>query len=379
MHILILISWFLIYLLCIKACGILVARYRKNNEKNVEDENKKFDILKKELEKTIHKKELLDKKSFAFGQIYEIIKKMSEALKTEDITSIFSSFLNEYFDFSKSYLIILFQDKTSKRIKKIYEITKGSPDFDEIDVFLMDKNKLNLVDIIKDNKNAKVIDKDNNIAIPLLVEGMSTAVLLIEDLKNDQKDEIFILCSQLAMELKKVSLYESVQRLSITDGLTRIYLRRYFMDRLSEEIERSERLKLEFSVLMIDIDHFKHCNDRYGHMVGDAVLKEIASIVKSNAREIDLVARYGGEEFSLLLPETGKKGAFYVAERIRKAIEGKLIAAYDENLRLTVSIGISMYPEDAKKGKSLIEKADKAMYQSKQQGRNRIKAWEYKD
>ncbi|MCK4462704.1 MAG: GGDEF domain-containing protein [Candidatus Omnitrophica bacterium] len=196
----------------------------------------------------------------------------------------------------------------------------------------------------------------------------------LKDLKMEYREYSSILDSQLALQLKKASLYESVEKLSITDGLTEIYLRRYFIDRLSEEIERSRRLKLKFSILMVDIDHFKNCNDRYGHMVGDAVLREVASIIKSNIRQIDLAARYGGEEFTVLLPETGRDGALHVAERIRKACEDRLISAYDENLKFAVSIGISVYPEDAKDSEPLIEKADEAMYRSKQAGRNRVSA-----
>ena len=217
------------------------------------------------------------------------------------------------------------------------------------------------------DKNIKHLD-----IISLTVEKKIIAVLLIEDLKETQRENFFILASQLSMELKKASLYENVERLSITDGLTEVYLRRYFTDRLSEEVERAKRHNLKFAILMLDLDHFKKCNDTYGHMVGDVVLKETASTIKENVREIDLVARYGGEEFSILLPDTDKENALQVAERIRKAIESKTIVAYDEALKETISIGISIYPIDSQKIVDLINKADKALYRSKQNGRNRV-------
>jgi diguanylate cyclase (GGDEF)-like protein len=229
---------------------------------------------------------------------------------------------------------------------------------------LLDKKSSSLIRIYEVNKKMSGVLKRKEI--------VSVFSDFLKDLKTEYREHSSILDSQLALQLKKVSLYESVEKLSITDGLTEIYLRRYFIDRLSEEIERSRRLKLKFSILMIDIDRFKNCNDKYGHMVGDAVLREIASIIKNNVREIDLLARYGGEEFTVLLPETGRKGALHVAERIRKACEDRLISAYDENLKFTVSIGVSVYPEDAKDSEPLIEKADETMYRSKQEGRNRV-------
>ena len=249
---------------------------------------------------------------------------------------------------------------------KMFNILKIENEEIENKKKFLDKKSSTLSQIYEINKKMSRVLKRKEI--------VSVFSNFLKDLKTEYREHSSILDSQLALQLKKVSLYESVEKLSITDGLTEIYLRRYFIDRLSEEIERSRRLKLKFSILMIDIDRFKNCNDKYGHMVGDAVLREIASIIKNNVREIDLLARYGGEEFTVLLPETGRKGALHVAERIRKACEDRLISAYDENLKFTVSIGVSVYPEDAKDSEPLIEKADETMYRSKQEGRNRVSA-----
>ena len=108
-------------------------------------------------------------------------------------------------------------------------------------------------------------------------------------------------------------------------------------------IKRCEKLKYNFAFLMVDIDHFKDYNDRYGHLVGDAILKEVARTIKENIRQIDLVGRYGGEEFSVILTETDKAGARFAAERIRQAIAQKEIKVYDETLKVTISIGISIF------------------------------------
>jgi diguanylate cyclase (GGDEF)-like protein len=137
-------------------------------------------------------------------------------------------------------------------------------------------------------------------------------------------------------------------------------------------MERSKKFNYRFSCLMIDIDHFKDYNDRYGHLVGDAILKEVSKSIKENIRQIDLIGRYGGEEFSIVLTETDKEKAQFVAERIRQAIEYKSIRVYDEDLKVTVSIGICEYPADGKNARELFDKADAALYQAKQEGRNRV-------
>ena len=148
---------------------------------------------------------------------------------------------------------------------------------------------------------------------------------------------------QLALEAKKVSLYERVQTLAITDGLTNIYVRRHFLERLNEEVARSRRHHLKLSVLMIDIDHFKQCNDTYGHLVGDIILRDIVRIMKEQVRQIDLVGRYGGEEFVIALPDTNKASAGGIAERLRQSIEKHEFKAYDETITTTVSIGLATY------------------------------------
>ena len=123
---------------------------------------------------------------------------------------------------------------------------------------------------------------------------------------------------------------------------------------------------------MVDIDHFKTFNDRYGHLVGDAILRSISDRIKENIRQVDLIGRYGGEEFSVILTETDKEGALLAAERIRRAVEANDINIYDESLKISVSIGIAVFPGDAVRPETLIEKADRALYQAKQTGRNKV-------
>ncbi len=196
--------------------------------------------------------------------------------------------------------------------------------------------------------------------------------LLIRGASPEDEDKIVILAHQFALALRRVSLYQKIERVAITDNLTGVNTRRYALSRFREEIKRSSMRRIKLSFLMVDIDLFKKCNDKYGHLTGDKILREVGSIIKTNIREIDIAGRYGGEEFCIILPDTDRQGAMYVAERIRKAVEASKIRVYDAVVKVTLSIGISTFPYDGKEEETLIDKADWALYRAKKLGRNRV-------
>lgn len=169
-------------------------------------------------------------------------------------------------------------------------------------------------------------------------------------------------------------LNRRLEVLSITDGLTGVYNHRHFYTRLDEEMKRAERYGHSLSLIISDIDHFKHYNDAHGHPAGDAILKGVASCIKDNARGQDLVARYGGEEFSIILPETGKEEVVPLAERIRIRVSEQLFPGKDTQPggNLTISMGVATFPVDSKDVKGLINMADSALYRAKEGGRNRV-------
>ncbi len=170
-----------------------------------------------------------------------------------------------------------------------------------------------------------------------------------------------------------ISLHSELTRLATTDGLTGLYNHRMFQERLDEEIKRAERYRRKLFILMIDIDWFKRFNDTYGHQAGDQVLKTVGRIIKENTRSIDFAARYGGEEFVIILPDTDCKNALTVAERLRKAVEDYVLELSDgTKVKVTISIGISCYPEDSKDRDDLLKKADIALYEAKRRGKNRV-------
>ncbi|MDD5730749.1 MAG: GGDEF domain-containing protein [Candidatus Omnitrophica bacterium] len=208
--------------------------------------------------------------------------------------------------------------------------------------------------------------------LSLQMNRNSIGYLVADGLLEEDREKFHILSQQFLLGIKRAILYQKLHELAITDTLTGVFTRKHYLERLKEELDYSAKFGYPFGLLMLDIDHFKEYNDRYGHLVGDAVLREISRIIKENLRQIDLVGRYGGEEFSIILTQTDKEGAKLAAERIRSSIETQVIKAYDENLKVTLSIGVSVFPEDGKGPEVLIEKADRALYRAKEEGRNKV-------
>ena len=197
-------------------------------------------------------------------------------------------------------------------------------------------------------------------------------------------DEIRIVLQRL---LEKKRLQEKAKEadfykeLSRTDGLTQLYNHKFFHQLLTTEVSRAARYGGEVSLLMIDVDFFKVYNDNNGHPMGDAALQKVAWILSETSRDVDSVARYGGEEFAVILPETPKRGAMELAERLRARIEEADFANTDvmPQQNFTISIGVASYPEDAEVKSELVEKADQALYKAKTSGRNSVAAYQETD
>ena len=163
-----------------------------------------------------------------------------------------------------------------------------------------------------------------------------------------------------------------LHELSITDSLTGLYNRKHLMEVLTKEVARAERYQRPLAVLMIDVDHFKLCNDTWGHLAGDEVLRNIAAIFRGCLRESDCVGRYGGEEFLIILPETVADDAWRIADRIRSRLAEEDFPTDSKPVRITISGGIATFPGNGRSPESLLRSADAALYQAKNHGRNRV-------
>ena len=239
------------------------------------------------------------------------------------------------------------------------------------------------------------------VVVPLVLQGETQGLLDVSlkgghELGPDEMGLLQILAGQAAAAIVNARLYRTIEREAITDGLTGLYNHRHFHERLNQEFARAQRYGLPLSLLMLDIDDFKHFNDEFGHQLGDEVLREIGEVLAGSVREgIDLPARYGGEEFAIILPHTradgapsgtgspeaggdplppAGAGAAVVAERLRRAIADRPFAGHGgrRSAHVTVTVGVAMFAPDHQEALDLVRVADEALYAGKRGGRNRV-------
>lgn len=215
-------------------------------------------------------------------------------------------------------------------------------------------------------------------AVPMILRDEVIGVLDIESEKLNAFSErdmrmFSIFASQAAIAIENARLYNETKALSLTDSLTNIANRRHFDLILENELKRGRGYSRSVSLAMIDLDHFKQFNDRYGHPAGDRLLIAVAEKIRRTVRDTDLLARYGGEEFVIIFPETPGGSAYKVCERVRTAIENnQIVLKRYGKVGITISIGVATYPQSAQSAQELIQKADLALYRAKKLGRNRV-------
>lgn len=211
------------------------------------------------------------------------------------------------------------------------------------------------------------LERDLGVVGAIVVEGDAPGDVAPEDLRG-----LRLLAAIAAVSLEAQWEFDEVAHRARTDQLTGLPNRRYFDEQLARMLAEAERFEYSVSLVMLDIDHFKKVNDTYGHDAGDAVLKQVAGVVRERVRGIDVCARFGGEEIAVLLPNTGPGGAAGLAERLRAAIEATVVRAGGRELRVTASFGIATYPSPVSRAHDLFAAADKELYAAKAAGRNRV-------
>ena len=310
--------------------------------------------------------------------LFEIARDFSECMDFNTLAEFLLKKLRNELAFEKMQIFLTspLPEKKDSPVKVYSMLSEGVREEERV---LTDSEKQNFAAM----GHAKAMSRCGDIwYFPIFDGNELSSVFAIHGIREEDLARVEVLSAYLVLLIKKIKLYETVRELAIVDELTQVFLRHHFFERLEEELRRSIRFKLPLTVLMLDIDHFKRYNDDFGHLVGDATLKEVADLLKRNLRQVDLVGRYGGEEFIVAMPETRVANAAEVAERIRSNIARHDFQLYNVKTRVTVSQGIVVFDGETAAqiensnmknlALELIQKADEAMYRAKEEGRNRV-------
>jgi len=333
----------------------------------------------------------LEKKKIRYSSLGQVITIFNQNLALEDVGK---SIVEETFNlFGRKVSILLYLFSRENNRLELSFSKKESPKEvikekygDLFDDWVVKHNQSLLVeDVYNDfrfdpeNIRKEVSRHLGSIMIsPLITSNRFIGILRIESnsiesLNSEDLRFLSTIASLAVISLENSLLYERTEELSIRDGLTGLYLRRFLNERVKEELQFARKKNYELSILMVDVDNFKIYNDKFGHRCGDIVLTHIAELLK---KMFDtpryLISRFGGEEFVVLLPMTSKKDALVFAQKVRKDIENKVIVLRRKKTNVTVSIGVATFPEDADSWTELIHQSDSAMYKAKQMGRNKV-------
>lgn len=362
---------------------ILLVYYRKFRNQDLNNEAKKNQEILKDWEQLQHKHQSrldnlqhLEKQAASLMDLFEMARDFSECLSMELLTEqIYKKVLPEM-PFS-SFMILLDEDVSFESESQAYSITeKGATQ----EMIQFSSDEVKAMELAK--KEMRLQSDESRWIFPLYIKKDFLAYMLVEGAEQGDLAKFEVLAAHLVLQIKKIKLYGTVRDLSIVDGLTQVFVRRHFSELFEEELKRSIKHGFSMALLMLDIDHFKRYNDEFGHLVGDATLKEVAGILRDSLRKVDIVARYGGEEFIVVIPETEMRGALEIAERVRSGIARHSFKVYDVTTRVTASLGIAIFPKDCdydedrgyypELTQELINRADEALYRAKEEGRNRV-------
>ncbi|MFH0913328.1 MAG: sensor domain-containing diguanylate cyclase [Candidatus Omnitrophota bacterium] len=387
----------LLFFFLINALSVyyLLQRYSKRRQYlKIETQHfqEKINILSTENIKEGKSKSAIEEKIKRYNKLKEITEEIDRSLDLEDIgdklTSIAFSLIARdkgtcilYLLDSRTQTLSLF--KTKKEDKDLIIKAKEGVIFDFW--VLRHASPLLIEDIKKDFRfdlekiEAQHIRPVSSlISAPLISERKPMGILRLDNSSpsfytQDDLRLLMAICDLGAVALENGQLFQRTKDLAIHDELTSLFTRTYFSERLKEECARGFRQDIVFSLLMLDIDYFKNYNDKFGHTSGDIVLKNLSRNITDFFKDSDsLISRFGGEEFCIILPFVNKAKAHKMANELRKRIEKSRIVLRKQETHITVSIGVASFPEDASDANQLILKSDKAMYEAKQKGRNRV-------
>jgi len=361
---------------------------------------------------------VLENKANLIISIFESAKDLQNCDDFDKFIERLKIIIAKHFDFKVARLIILKNAANQSRLNLTIKSSATAPKNQSIDIIQMQntqnpeydgffypsnseaysiesdyhllKNKVNqeLWSLLTQHLSTLIYDKTENkyfkltpqnlthsedIFVPLVTFDILYGLLHIRKHNGFNKFEIDcleILARRGSQIYRNIELFNNINELIVYDGLTKLFVHKYFKKKLEDEFDRAKITDAPFSLLLLDIDHFKIINDTYGHQAGDEVLKNAAVIFSHSIRTVDFAARYGGDEFAIILPHTDKSGATILATRIRERIKNSTVKFHDKELKITISIGVAAFDKAMNSPEKLMDCADKALYASKHKGRD---------
>jgi len=294
-----------------------------------------------------------------YTHLFGLAQEINENVELDKILKEFYVKIVSYLGENRIFYIFLVTYK-KKDIINIIEYPKYKDIKDFVEKYLTEKENI-------------MVLENSNLLFYEIYSDRYNYMLVIECAKDEFLiSELNFFVSETKLGFVRAILFGEVEELSRIDGLTQLYLRRYFINRLNDELLRAVRYNTEFSLIMIDIDFFKKINDTYGHLAGDFILKQVAKVIKDVVGEKGLCARWGGEEFLVFIPYQSLESAKNLAEELKQRIETINFHYDDKIIKLTISCGISSFPQEGQQLQVLIETADKKLYKAKRSGRNKV-------
>ena len=389
-----------VYLFLFYAANLIIVifLFRRNSAKIysfdslIQDNREHFNLLSAEYSKEVENNLALKEKNERYRSLKKVLEKINQSLDLDVVADNLASEAFALIGNKDEVCLLYLVDNQTQRLT----LFKAKKDDSNLVVKSKEGNILDLWVLrhanpllIEDIKSDFRFDLDklrlqdprpvaSLIAAPFISENKFLGLIKLDskEARSYSQDDLRFLVSisELgALALENSELFQKTQDLAIHDALTSLYTKGYFGERLKDEFKRCARLSMPLSALMLDIDLFKNYNDKFGHTVGDIVLKEISRIIKDTLNNFNaIISRFGGEEFCIVITGMDKNSACSLADSLREAIEKEKIHLRRIESHVTVSIGVANFPLDAADEDELIERADKALYKAKQKGRNRV-------
>jgi len=356
-----------------------------------EDLKKRYEKLKEDYENLVESNSVLNQRLLELYTLYNVSRTLSMSLQLTELFDSAIQVIGESMRVDKYFLMLMDKESDKLVIRASHgmseeELMMGAVAIgDGVCGEIVATGEPQVVHKVEEEDDFCLfpgvgMNAGSYLGVPIRAKdgsilGVLSALKSTADAFRDADVKLFhAVAEHVGIAIENALVFQQTRELMSRDELTNLYNRRYFFERYERESYRAERYDRSLSLLMIDIDHFKNFNDSYGHLRGDRALRKVASTLESHLRRADVVARYGGEEFLILLPETEKKSAAIVGEKLREAVAD--IDFKDEDggppARLTITVGVANMPEDGTDPLGLLDLADKALYFGKAQGRNQV-------